>query len=193
MNTPIEPAPPAPLHCSEMLALRDAYLSGALDERGARRVEAHAAGCPECGDALDGLTRLHIDAYSPVPPASARTRTLAAVRRRRTVRRAPWWGGALAAAAVLALFATGLWRERGSVPQPVPATPPVSDAIDRAATPAAIAEARSASEFQALDDAARELQRALDASPGDDELRDFLAAVRARRAELSQRVKDAAS
>lgn len=193
MTTPIDPAMHGALRCADVTRLRDAYLAGTLDSRSARAVELHAAGCAECGDVLEALTRVGIADFAPVPTPDVRERTLAAVRRRRAARRAPWWGGALAAAAAAALFVAGPWRDgAGDVAGPPPVTV-AQAAPDSAPSPATIAAARSASEFEALDAAARELQQAIDAAPGDDELRDFLAAVRARRAELAQRVKDAAS
>jgi hypothetical protein len=54
-----------------------------------------------------------------------------------------------------------------------------------------LATRSSRGEFEALDEAAREIQSALAASPNDPELRQFLAAINARRAELERRVKDA--
>ena len=193
MNIPIDPTRIAALQCADVARLRDAYVAGALDERTARTVEEHAASCEACGDVLEALTRVSVADFAPLPPQESRERTLAAVRRRRAARRAPWWGGALAAAAAVTAFAIGPWRgdERGSTTPAAVAV--VEVAGDSAPSPATIAAARSASEFEALDAAARELQQALDATPDDDELRDFLASVRARRAELAQRVKDAAS
>lgn len=191
MNAP-DPTMSMLLHCADVTRLRDAYVAGALDERTSRAIEAHAAICDECGGQLDAITRVSLDGYAPLPPVATRERTLAAVRRPRLMRHVPLWGGALAIAAAVTVFVAGPWRDGTPATSAAPVSV-VAEAGERGQSPAEIAAARSASEFEALDAAARELQQALDAAPDDDELRDFLASIRARRAELAQRVKDAAS
>ena len=58
---------------------------------------------------------------------------------------------------------------------------------------AQLAAERAQAEFRELDAAATEIESALAGSPADAELRAYLSSVRARRDELSRRVKEAAS
>ncbi len=60
-------------------------------------------------------------------------------------------------------------------------------------TAARVAIAQAQAEFEVLDNAAQELEAALTQTPNDRELRAFLASVRARRDELTRRVREATS
>ncbi len=112
-----------------------------------------------------------------------------------------WAGGVLLAVAATVLVFITQRQDPSSAPG---ASGPVSTvaadtprAVDPAMTAmqavASFAEAEARPEFVALDAAARELEAALAAAPGDRELRAFLTAVRSRRDELSRRVKEATS
>jgi hypothetical protein len=56
-----------------------------------------------------------------------------------------------------------------------------------------MAREQAASEFQSLDAAAQELEAALKATPSDPDVQAYLDAVKARRAELAEKVAEAAS
>ncbi|WP_373057735.1 hypothetical protein, partial [Gemmatimonas sp.] len=112
--------------------------------------------------------------------------------------RGPLAGGALlAAAAALLLIARSA---RTSEPQgdstraSLDRLPALSydgnAAMQRAAR---LASDRAHAEFESLDAATREIEGALHVAPSDAELRAYLSAVRARRVELRQRVKEATS
>lgn len=129
------------------------------------------------------------------------------------------WGGAgsalLAAAAVLVVVVRVHGTDAGALPDalsgtasratarladgagqvvadsgPVANEPLMAPVMRRAAR---LAGEPAQGEFQALDAAAAELEAALEAAPDDATLRDGLASVRARRAELTRQVREAAS
>lgn len=192
------------------------YLAGRLSDADARQVEAHAASCETCEPRLDAMTRREF-VYAPPLPPTLRDQTLQAVQARRslTVQRgsgAPIqmprrWGAigglmGLAAAAVLAVFAINGDDDVPSAPGSadtgmvaVAATPATAPAriedVGMMQSAAQFAESQARSEFVELDVAAREIEAALAATPTDRELRTYLSTVRARRDELSRRVKEA--
>jgi len=193
--------------CQDFARIESAYLAGALSDAEAREVEAHAASCPACEPRLDAATRRDLAAFAPALPTALRAQTLAAVRSRagarRNVRR--WWGAGIAAAAAVTVLAVGMARfsngAANDLPTPVASAgrAPSAGALPDSALPdsaltagAALAMISSRDEFAALDDAIRELESALVATPNDAELRAFLASAKTRRAELERQVKDAA-
>jgi hypothetical protein len=185
--------------CQEFDRIESDYLAGALSDIDARAFEAHAAGCPACGQRLGARTRRDVSAFAPSLPPALRASTLAAVRRHRAqqdTRR--WWGGGITAAAAAVALAVGVSRYTAT---PAERAAPMTAARDSApSTPAdsalspsvTLAMLSSRDEFAALDAAIRELEAALSTSPADAELRAFLASAVARRAELQRQVKDAA-
>lgn len=183
------------------------YLAGRMSERDAERVEAHAAGCARCERILDRATRIPVADFVPSLPVAARANVLAAVtppaRRTQSGARIASWRGPLAGGALLAAAAALLLIARSpstSEPQGDSARasrdrlPDLSydgnAAMERAAR---LASDRAQAEFESLDAAAREIEGALQVSPGDADLRAYLSTVRARRGELMQRVKEATS
>ncbi len=186
------------------------YLAGRLTERAAERIEAHAAECVRCECVLELATRVPDADFAPPLPDVVRTSVLAAVyaQPRSAATTAvgtltPSWrwpiaGGALlAAAATLVLIARApeTREPRGDSARASITTPPEPRYGGNAAMESAarLASDRARSEFESLDAAAREIEGALQASPGDAELRVYLSAVRARRSELAQRVSEATS
>jgi anti-sigma factor RsiW len=193
------------------------YLAGGLSDAEARLVEAHAASCDGCERRLDAATRREFS-YAPPLPAAVRDQTLQAVEARRTrtaldnrhptVARPRRWVAAggftvLAAAAVLAVvvisrgadYMPGAAGSRDSGVVAVADAPTSTiagiDDVGMMQSASQMAESQARSEFVALDEAAREIEAALAAAPTDRELRTFLSTVRARRDELSRRVKEA--
>ncbi len=202
-------APRTP-ECGAVDAALTDYLAGRLRERDAERLEAHAAGCARCERVLELGTRIPIADFTPPLPDAVRGPVLAAISARphstqsRTAvaRIASWrWpitGGALLAAAAAIFFARSsstseLRTEstRASIDSPAMAPSYNGNAAMESASRLASDQART--EFESLDAAAREIERALQSSPGDAQLRAYLSAVRARRGELMQRVKEATS
>ena len=183
--------------CQEFERHAPAYLAGALSEADAREVEAHAASCAACEALLDSRTRRDLSAFAPALPPELRMQTLAAVRARSTARSAArrWWAGGIAAAAAVVVLTLGVVRSvthrSSDLADVAPAGAAVAVVDGPAATAATLAVRSSRGEFAALDEAARELEAALAATPDDAELRAFLASVTARRAELERQVKDA--
>ena len=183
------------------------YLAGQLSERDAEQLEAHAAGCARCECVFDRATQIAVADFAPSLPVAARANVLAAVtppaRRTQSGARIASWRGPLAVGALLAAAAALLLMARSpgtSAPQGDTArasldTLPASSydgnaAMQRAAR---LASDRAQAEFELLDAAAGEIEGALQVSPSDAELRAYLSAVRARRGELIQRVKEATS
>jgi len=207
-------APGTP-ECGAFDAALTDYLAGRLRERDAERLESHAAGCARCERVLDLGTRIPIADFTPPLPDAVRGPVLAAISARphstqsrtavaRTAvariasLRWPITGGALLAAAAAIFFARSprtseLRTEstRASIDSPAMAPSYNGNAAMESASRLASDQART--EFQSLDAAAREIERALQSSPGDAQLRAYLSAVRARRGELMQRVKEATS
>jgi len=195
------------LECTACDAGLADYLAGQLSERAAEQLEAHAAGCARCERILDRATRIPVADFVPQLPVAARANVLAAVTTplRRTqsgVRIASWrgplaGGALLAAAAALLLIARSPSTSepqadstRASLDRPPALSYDGNAAMERAAR---LASDRAQAEFESLDAAAREIEGALQVSPADAELRAYLSAVRARRGELMQRVKEATS
>ena len=166
--------------CAELDMALETYLRGGLDASRTLALETHAAGCNRCAQVLDARTRVTLAPLAVEPPAELRAGVLTTIRAAR--RRGRWRhvtvAAAIAAAAVVVLV---------SRPTPKQAT----DAPGAAST--ALAAERARPEFVALDEAARELEAALRADPGDAELRAFLATVHERRAALARLIRDAAS
>ena len=192
--------------CREFETQIASYMDGSLSEAKALSVEEHASTCAVCDARLEGLSVRSTAGFAPAMPAELREQTLAAVAARRArgntvtgtkvqaprVRPMRWAGAvaALAAAAVLLVIA----RPREKQAQRIYAdSSRVGVVLSDTTSSAGLADDRARPEFTALDDAARELRAALATSPDDPQLRDFLATVHARRAELERRVKDARS
>lgn len=206
-----------PMDCAAFDARHAAYLAGMLSEVEAEQHEAHAAECARCEAMLEASTRVSVASFAPPLPAELRAATLTAVsaarapRAGRAMQRA-WqrWGVAggtlLAAAAVLTIvvvrrdvFTGALARDGGTQggtqvatvdTSALPDDPTMRASLRRAAH---LAGEPAREEFLQLDAAAAELEAALMSTPDDRDLRDGLAAVRARRDELSRRVKEASS
>lgn len=210
------PVPPTP--CADFERQLPDYLAGRLSDADARHVEAHAASCATCEPRLDALTQRQF-VYAPTLPPTLRDQTLQAVHARRSFTVQPGagapshqprrWGAigglaGLAAAAVLAVFVinrgtdlpgTTRLADSGLADSPIVDTPATTPAriedVGMMQSAARFAESQARSEFVELDAAAREIEAALAAAPTDRELRTFLSTVRARRDELSRRVKEA--
>jgi hypothetical protein len=206
--------PPTP--CADFERQLPDYLAGRLSDADARQVEAHAASCETCEPRLDAMTRREF-VYAPPLPPTLRDQTLQAVHTRRSLTveggsRAPThqprrWGAigglmGLAAAAVFAVFAINRDHDVPGAPSPADtgtvavadtpnSTPARIEDVGMMQSAAQFAESQARSEFVELDAAAREIEAALAATPTDRELRTFLSTVRARRDELSRRVKEA--
>lgn len=166
--------------CTELDMALESYLSGDLDAPSALALEMHAAGCARCERELDARTRVALLPLAVDPPAEVRPVVLAAIRDAR--RRGRWrrlaGAAAVAAAAVVVLMSQPARKRASSVP---------------GGASIALATERARPEFEALDQAARELEEALRARPDDPDLRAFLATVNERRAALARLVRDAAS
>jgi len=178
--------------CEEFERLEARYLARATSDAETALMEAHASGCAVCGPRLEAATRRDVTSFAPPLPPELRARTLSAVHERKRARpRSHVWqyGGFAAAAAIVAMV---LFNAPVLSDWKAPSASPVAAGDSLAATSAAVLATRSSrGEFEALDEAAREIQSALAAAPNDPELRQFLAAINARRAELERRVKDA--
>lgn len=208
------PAKPDPsngsaLSCSESASMLPSYSAGTLSERAARALEWHAAHCSTCeplleralGDEARVRSAADIAAHvtwTDLEAATLRRRTLAQIRPIRAVhsiqREWPVGIGVLLAASLI------FWtRDAG----PTRAQPTSADDVANAdaewrSVPGAttepmrsavrLARLEAAPEFAALDTAAREIDRALAASPGDESLREFRVALDTRRRELEARV-----
>lgn len=201
------------MSCATLEQELPAYLRGELSDARAGELEAHAAGCTECEVRLEQATRLGHPLTVPAPD-DLRGAVLHAVQaqgswRATTVLAGPWRRRAgvatLAVAATLAIIvARREFMDGGASTRVVdtialgPSTAPSSDAAPSQASgmqqlSAQLAAQRAQAEFRELDAAAREIESALAGSPADVELRAYLSSVRARRDELSRRVKEAAS
>ena len=177
--------------CEEFGRLEARYLAGETSAAESLAVELHAAECEVCGTRLEASTRRDVASFSPPLPPELRARTLAAVAERRVKRtRSFGWqlGGFAAAAAIVAIVLLNAPEVRKSTP---PASTAAVASSELATTPTMLATRSSRGEFEALDEAAREVQSELAKAPQDPELRQFLASIIARRAELERRVKDA--
>ena len=177
--------------CHEFDTRLAAYAAGTLGDADATAMERHASECDTCAVQMERLPHIPMSTFAPSLPADRRATTLMAVATRRAQRaRTRWLGvaGALAAAALvvtISLPGPGPGH-RGAVTSATNDTAPQGEM-----TAAQIAAAHAATEFEAIDAATRELQRALDAAPADQELRAFLASVSAQREQLQRRVRDA--
>jgi hypothetical protein len=178
--------------CEEFDRLEARYLSRATSGDETAMLELHAAECAVCGPRLEAVTRRDVSSFAPPLPPHIRERTLAAVHERKRARpRSHVWqyGGFAAAAAIVAMVLINAPATRDPI---APSSPSLAGADSLATTSAFVLATRSSrGEFEALDEAAREIQSALASTPDDPELRQFLAAIQARRAELERRVKDA--
>lgn len=192
--------------CQEFEAQIASYVDGSLSEAQSLAIEAHASECEPCEARLDALTARSTASFAPPLPEALRTQTLAAIAARRENGMSPRsanpragdvrsmrWVGAAAAVAAAALFVV-IVRPGEKQAQRVYAdsSRTIVAGIDTSSS-GGLADNRAQPEFTALDDAARELRAALVATPDDAQLREFLATVNARRAELERRVKDAKS
>ena len=192
--------------CQEFETQIASYMDGSLSESQSLAVEEHASTCAVCDARLEGLSVRSTAGFAPALPAELRAQTLAAVATRRArahagtaakvqgprVRPMRWVGAVAAFAAVAVLMVIARPREKQA--QRIYAdSSRAGVALPDTTSSAGLADERARPEFTALDDAARELRAALAASPDDPQLRDFLATVNARRAELERRVKDARS
>lgn len=194
------------MHCDDVDAQLDAYLANALDSASAEAIEHHVSSCARCEARLEVATRIDTTSFAPPLPTTVRARTLAAVA---DATRAPaatsqpttWWRRAAGVAAIAALAMVYVNTSREA-----PATAPDSVASVSVGTPSnainndavssgarTMAREQAASEFQSLDAAAQELEAALKATPSDPDVQAYLDAVKARRAELADKVAEAAS
>lgn len=177
--------------CEDFSRLESRYLAGDTSEAESLSLESHASGCAVCGERLEAITRRDVTAFSPPIPPELRARTLAAVAGRNVKRtRSYGWqiGGLAAAAAIVASVLLNAPTDRNPAP---PASTAAVTSTELATTPTMLATRSSRGEFEALDEAAREVRTELAKAPQDPELRQFLASIVARRAELERRVKDA--
>ena len=196
--------------CATFDATLPDYLAERCTDREADAVEAHAAACARCEAMLDGATQVAVTSFAPPIPERVRASTLATIaampphtagRLTAAFRSAPRWrlGAGLAlmaAAAAIVIVARpadyGVRRPPNQLEVAAPAAQLYgrNAAMQRAAQ---LASDRARGEFESLDAAAQELERALQVDPGDAGLRDYLSAVRARHSELMHRVKEATS
>ncbi len=176
--------------CHEFETQLDAYAHGTIDEEAAAALELHASECHACETRIDGLPRVSPVAFSPALPPGLRAVTLAAVEQTRVQRTRRRWvvGAALAAAALITIVALPRLA-RVAAPGTVASAPHVAPRDQSLA--GVLATERAVTEFNAIDAAARELRAALDAAPGDAQLRAFLASVTSQREQLRRRVEDA--
>lgn len=195
------------MHCDEVDAQLDAYLTNALDSASAEAIEHHVSSCVRCEARLEAATRLDTASFAPPLPVTVRERTLVAVAN--AARVAPAAASPLAtwsrrAAGVAAIAALALVYVKSS--REAPATAPDSVASISIGTPSnaiendaassgarTMAREQAASEFRSLDAAAQELEAVLRATPSDPDVQAYLDAVKARRAELADKVAEAAS
>jgi hypothetical protein len=168
--------------CERVSAQLVAYLAGVLPEAEAASIEVHASGCARCEAALEAATRIDVAAFAPAVPTDRRAHILAAVAAT-TVAPSRRWRGLAAVAAVATMAAALVLMTERRAP----------NAASTLAGATAMARAQAASEFQSLDAAAAELEAALKAAPTDTDVQSYLDAVRARRAELVEKVAEAAS
>jgi hypothetical protein len=213
----------ADFQCDDFDRACSEYLAGKASERLVQRVEFHASHCARCELLLENATRQDVVFSPALPPElrESVTRSVASTPALRMVRddesatatppQAPrsWSVGrlvlpVLAIAAVLAVVVVGAREEpiqssttvvvADSTDDIAPGTAPMLDHdVGFVYTAARVASAQAQAEFTALDDAAQELEVALAQTPNDRELRAFLASVRARRDELTRRVREATS
>ncbi len=213
----------ADFQCDDFDRVCSEYLAGQASARVVQRVEFHASHCARCEVALDNATRRDFVFSPALPPelresvrrSIASTPALSIVRDDASETATPpqtqrSWSVArvvlpvLAVAAALAIVVVSARDE----PTDSRATVVAADSRDNIApitsptldndigfvyTAARVASAQAQAEFAALDDAAQELEAALANTPNDRELRAFLASVRARRDELTRRVREATS
>lgn len=194
------------MHCEEVDAQLDAYLANALDSARAEAIEHHVGSCARCEALLEAATRIDTASFTPPLPTTVRARTLAAVADvtrapAATSRPATWWrraAGVAAIAAVALVYVNTSSEAPASVPDSVasisvgtPSNAINNDAVSSGAR--TMAREQAASEFQSLDAAAQELEAALKATPSDPDVQAYLDAVKARRAELAEKVAEAAS
>jgi hypothetical protein len=197
------------------------YLAGQASERLVQRVEFHASHCARCELLLDNATRqavvfsptlapevresvmrsiVSVPALSIVRDGKSKNATPPQAQRSRPVARIVL--PLLAVAAALAVVVVSARDEptessatavaADSTEEIAPITAPLLDHdVGFVYTAARVASAQAQAEFAALDDAAQELEAALAQTPNDRELRAFLASVRARRDELTRRVREA--
>ncbi|HYW50049.1 MAG TPA: zf-HC2 domain-containing protein [Gemmatimonadaceae bacterium] len=178
--------------CDQFLLQLDAYHAGTLDDTRSTALELHASGCSSCESRLEALAAGTLPVFAPALPASLRSDVLHAIMARRAASRSHlWMRGAItlaAAAAIAVILVRPATREARLV---------VADSATATATQgdgaASSADDLARSEFRALDDAARELQAALERTPGDAELTVFLRSVDDQRAALRRQVRDAGS
>ncbi len=179
--------------CQDFDATLVAYLAGELSRTDAELLEQHAAECAACEVALDRATRRPSITNVLMPPVTLRQATLAAVsaRRAQTSSRRRWVGSAVLAAA--AGFVFWIVPMRPTRPESAAVLSGIDSTARTDSTPERLAATRARPEFEALDSAAQELQRAIAASPGDSQLRAFLASVTSQRSELQRCVQAAKS
>lgn len=192
--------------CQEFETQIASYMHGSLPEAQSLALEEHASECAACEARLDALTARSTDAFAPALPEALRAQTLAAVAARRANGPSPsdvnvrpnssrgmrWVGAAAAVAAAAVLVVLVRPPEQQAQRIYADSAKTTVAAVDTSSS-GGLADTRAQPEFTALDDAARELRAALVATPDDAQLREFLATVNARRAELERRVKDARS
>lgn len=199
--------------CAALEQELPAYLRGELPDVRVEQLELHAAGCAHCEARLEQATRLTQPLVVPTPDDLRRAvlQEVQAQRHARTTTRmaGSWrlraWVATGAVAATLAIMIvrrefTGNQAGTGvadTIALGTSTAPTPDDVLTQASgmqrVSAQLAAERAQAEFRELDAAATEIESALAGSPADAELRAYLSSVRARRDELSRRVKEAAS
>lgn len=177
--------------CHEFDSRLAAYAAGTLSDADATAMERHASECEKCAMQLERLPHISASAYAPALPPDLRATTLTVVATRRRHKARTRWLGVAGALAAAALIVTITLTGRGPAHRGAEASAARDTAPPRELTAEQVAAARAATEFEAIDAAARELQQALDVAPADEELRAFLASVSAQREQLQRRVRDA--
>lgn len=186
----------ASMTCQKFNALLPAYRAGKTSAAQSRTMELHASACDACEALMDAASAVPVAAFAPEPPSELRDLVMASVggAPRGNSRRWGVAGVALAAAATVLIFlrvpAPDVTRDSTRAGGESTSVAMMGDTVQ---TGAALAEARARPELAEIDRAASEVEAALAASPGDRELQSFLASIKARRDELTQRVKDAKS
>lgn len=190
----------APMTCDAVDAALRAYVANTLDDRTAEAIEAHVSQCARCEALLEEATRIDVTVFAPPLPADVRASVLAA-RPVGAPARSNRWMRPVAAVAVLAAAAT-LYVTTSRAPsrassrapsRTITSDPAPAATVDAVVAASTLASQQAASEFRSLDAAAQELEAALKAAPDDREMRAYLDAVQARRAELAEKVAEAGS
>lgn len=186
----------APMTCDAVDAVLRAYVANTLDDRTAEAIEAHVSQCARCEAVLEEATRIDVTAFAPPLPADVRASVLAARPVGAPARSNPWMRPVVAVAALAAAATLYVTTSRAPSREPsrtIASDPAPAATVDAVVAASTLASQQAASEFRSLDAAAQELEAALEAAPDDREMRAYLDAVQARRAELAEKVAEAGS